>query len=278
MLPNFICVGPGRAGTSWLYEMFLAHPQVCMAKDIKETQFFNENYEKGIAWYERLFDHCNRSNARGEISNRYIFDPKVPERIKLIIPDCKILICLRNPYQRIQSVYTFKLREGGLTCSFEDALIRMPELIEENRYSSLVKPYFDFFGKENLFIIYYEDLKTDPAKLCKKLFSFLGVKEDFIPKGAYEIVNQAAIPRNVIVARIAKAGARIMRKAELYNVLTWAKRCGPVNRLLYKKYLYENKSLLTPTAKSRIDAVVLEEIEKLETLLGRTFDGWRDFS
>jgi hypothetical protein len=275
MLPNFICVGPGRAGTSWLYELFLGHPQVCMAKDIKETQFFNENYEKGLPWYERFFDHCKESNARGEISQRYIFDSKVPERIKATIPDCRILICLRNPYERIQSVYTYKLREGKVTYSFEEALRRMPELIEENRYSSRVKPYLDIFGRENLFFIYYEDLKSDPAKLCKGLFYFLGVKEDFVPKSAFEIVNQATIPRSVVVAKMAAGGARIMRKVSLYKLLTWAKRSDVLSRLLYREYRYDREDLLTLAAKAYIGRVFLEDIEKLESLLGRSFDGWK---
>jgi hypothetical protein len=275
MLPTFVCVGPGRAGTSWLYEVFLGHPQVCMARDIKETQFFNVNYEKGIAWYERFFDHCREDNARGEISNRYIFDSKVSERIKATIPRCKILICLRNPYERIQSVYSYKLKEGVLNCGFEDALTKMPELITENKYFSLVKPYVDFFGRSNVFIIYYEDLSSNPVALCRELFNFLGVNEHIVPRSVNEIINPAVVPRNEVVAKVAKAVARMMREVELYKLLTWAKRCGPLKHLLYKNYLYERKNLLTPTAKALIDAVVVEEIAKLESLLGKRLDTWK---
>ncbi|MBI4653429.1 MAG: sulfotransferase domain-containing protein [Nitrospirae bacterium] len=112
MLPNFICIGTGRAGTSWLYKVLLEHREVCTAKNIKETQFFNIHYEKGVGWYKKFFEDCGKASAVGEISNRYIFDPAVPERIRKTVPDCKIIICLRNPYERIQSVYSFKLRGG----------------------------------------------------------------------------------------------------------------------------------------------------------------------
>ena len=47
MLPDFICIGAGRAGTSWLYEMLREHPEIFTARDIKETHFFDDYYDRG---------------------------------------------------------------------------------------------------------------------------------------------------------------------------------------------------------------------------------------
>ena len=81
MMPNFVGVGPGRSGTTWLYEVFLEHPEIGMAK-VKETQFFHKNYSRGSDWYESLFVDVADKKAIGEISNEYIFDPVVPGRLK----------------------------------------------------------------------------------------------------------------------------------------------------------------------------------------------------
>lgn len=275
MLPDFICVGTGRSGTSWLYEVLLEHPEVCTAKGIKETQFFNEHYEKGLDWYRRFFSDCGGRKATGEISNRYIFQPEVAGRIKKAIPGCRIIICLRNPFERIQSVYSFQLREGVLDCSFEEALERMPELIEENRYHTLVKPYFDLFGTENIFILDFDALSSEPAALCRNLFRFLGVDEGFVPSVLGKKVNRAVVPRFPLAGHLAKGAARTLRRLGLYRVLTEAKRSDALKSIIFKQYDYKDKDLMTGKALGMISPVVLPEIARLERLLGRSFDGWK---
>lgn len=274
MLPNFICVGPGRAGTTWLYEVLREHPQVCMAKNIKETMFFDSNYSKGIGWYEKFFEDCAGSPALGEITNHYYRTPEVSLRIKNAIPDCKILICLRNPYERIQSVYSFKIREGALSCSFEEALEKMPELIADNRYYTLVKPYYDLFGKDNIFIQFYDDLVNQPARLCADLFAFLGVATDFSPSVLNKKVNSAVVPRFPFVGLLAKGLARTMRRMHLHAPLTWAKRSEGLYGIFFKEYSYKG-SLMTEKARLMIDPVVLPELEMLERLVNRKLNDWR---
>ncbi|WP_281662159.1 MULTISPECIES: sulfotransferase [Halomonadaceae] len=41
--PNFMCIGSQKAGTSWLYEMLLQHPNVWLPK-IKEIHFFDYKF------------------------------------------------------------------------------------------------------------------------------------------------------------------------------------------------------------------------------------------
>jgi len=246
-----------------------------MAKDIKETQFFNENYEKGVGWYEKFFENCEKSLAVGEISNRYIFNSDVPDRIRKLIPDCKIIICLRNPYERIQSVYSFKLREGSLNCSFEEALEEMPELIYENRYYSLSKPYYDLFPQNNIFILFYDDLINRPLGLCRRLFNFLEIDKDFVPSVIDKKINVAVVPRFPMAALMTKGAATFMRKVHFYSFLTWAKRSDKIKTLFFKAYNYKKGNLLTEKTRAMIDPIVLPEIDKIENLVGRALDEWK---
>ncbi len=58
-LPNFIVIGPGKTGTTWLYRGALAaHPDVCLAHHTKETVFFADFYDRGLGWYEKFFEGC----------------------------------------------------------------------------------------------------------------------------------------------------------------------------------------------------------------------------
>ena len=82
-LPNFIVIGPGKSGTSWLYHILGQHPQVCMSS-AKETLYFEDYYSKGREWYQKFFRQCKAPgvpHAIGEISNTYIFSPLAATRI-----------------------------------------------------------------------------------------------------------------------------------------------------------------------------------------------------
>ena len=60
-LPNFLCIGAQKAGTSWLFAQLQSHPEVWMPP-VKELQFFNHLFvpqnRNSTAW------HIQRSVAR----------------------------------------------------------------------------------------------------------------------------------------------------------------------------------------------------------------------
>jgi hypothetical protein len=62
-LPDFICVGVQKAGTTWLYEQLCSHPQVFMPK--KELDFFFKPL--GLAWYGAHFEGAGEPQVCGDI-------------------------------------------------------------------------------------------------------------------------------------------------------------------------------------------------------------------
>ncbi|MDH4161664.1 MAG: sulfotransferase domain-containing protein [Nitrospirota bacterium] len=275
MLPDFICVGPGRAGTSWLYEILREHPGICMARNIKETQYFDRHFAKGVGWYGEFFQDCPGAAVKGEISNRYVFDPRVAERISSLLPQCKIIICFRNPYERIQSVYSFKIREGVLTCGFLEAIQRDPRLIEENRYFTVVEPYYRLFGRDHIFPLFFEDISGRPEQLCRNLFTFLGVDATAQPPSMREKINRAIIPRLPGIAPLTKGTARVLRTMGMHRMLTWAKRSEWLKQLLFKEHGYHEENLLTQEARALIDPVVGPEIDRLQVLIDKDLSHWK---
>jgi len=54
-LPTFVFIGPGRSGSTWMYELLRSHPDVCLGRGTKETLFFEKHYDRGVDWYESFF-------------------------------------------------------------------------------------------------------------------------------------------------------------------------------------------------------------------------------
>ena len=76
MLPNFLCVGAQKAGTTTLYDILNQHPDIYLPK-IKETKYFaaDEKFNRGLDYYERkYFFKCMDQKAVGEI------DPEIGQR------------------------------------------------------------------------------------------------------------------------------------------------------------------------------------------------------
>ena len=53
--PNFIYIGPDKAGSSWLHDVLIEHPQVFMTP-AKDLYFFDRYYDKGLDWYAAHFE------------------------------------------------------------------------------------------------------------------------------------------------------------------------------------------------------------------------------
>jgi hypothetical protein len=88
-LPSFIAVGPTRTATTWLYQVLKGH--IGLPSGIKETQFFIWNYDLGLTWYRRHFRNCSPHLPVMEIAPTYFDSPEARERVKLHIPECKII-------------------------------------------------------------------------------------------------------------------------------------------------------------------------------------------
>ena len=46
-LATFVRIGPGEAGTTWVYGLLKAHSEVWVTT-AKETMFFDASYHKGV--------------------------------------------------------------------------------------------------------------------------------------------------------------------------------------------------------------------------------------
>lgn len=241
-VPDFINVGPGRCGTSWLHEALAAHPEIGMAR-VKETEFFNTNFALGYDWYREHFSGVVDRKAVGEVSNMYYLDTAIPERLLAYNPGIKVIFNIRDPLALMKSYFQFGVRRGlpfrydatdldvpvglamGSGYRYRESKGELtpsdtPTLIESVMLSRYLKPYVDQFPPEQLYIFDFERLRREPDQELRRIYAFLGVNPDFTPEAAGERVNEALRPKSGAIARLATATAFLLRRIGAYGLLT----------------------------------------------------------
>lgn len=297
MSPTFINIGPGRCATSWLHEILLAHPEITMA-NVKETEYFNNNFQLGDAWYEKHFPDEGKVVA-GEISNCYYTEREVAQRIFQYNPAMKIMINVRDPYSLMQSFHGFGIRRGldlgNLDESLHEHIGKLMgsgydyrkrrgvltegdsiSLLDSVKLSERLRPFFDMFPREQIYVFDYERMKTEQEKVLVEIYDFLNVDSQFVPPVADKVVNASITPKSKMVAKTATQVSYFLRRMGCYKILSVLHK----SRLI-KKVFYSNQSartaekvdprvVLNADTRRQLDA----EIHRLMEMLPELQESW----
>lgn len=203
-----------RSGTTTLHELLKQHPDIALPPG-KEVPFFNNDdlYQKGLSWYlDKNFPKVKKGAAWGTITPQYMYSPdekptsQIANRIKTDIPDVKLIAILRHPVERAFSHYNYAKRHGFEDRSFNNAMRSMlygaPERNLENddcrrysylprsKYGSQLESYYDLFSSEQLLILFTDELETKPQETLKRIFDFINVDSNFVPRNLDEIFHK----------------------------------------------------------------------------------------
>ena len=196
-LPDFLILGAQKAGTTALYAYLRWHPEIT-GPSFKEVSFFDRHYAKGERWY-RAHMPVRRRSLVGEASPSYLFHPLAPERVAGMLPGARLIALLRNPVDRAFSHYQHEVALGREPLSFEDAVDREDErmqselermlrdpsyfslawwnytYIARGRYAEQLERWFAAFPREQLLVLFTEELSADTAATYRRVLDFLGV-------------------------------------------------------------------------------------------------------
>lgn len=181
MRADFVIIGAMKCATSTLHDQLARVPGVSMSEP-KEPNFFSdeEQWAKGIGWYESLFASMPAGELKGESSTHYTKRPTYPEcaeRIAEHLPDAKLIYVMRDPLDRIVSQYIHEWSQRVIEdgCSIDRAIREYPFLIDYSRYAMQLEPYIERYGFDRILPVFFERLMDDPQTEFERIGRFLGI-------------------------------------------------------------------------------------------------------
>jgi hypothetical protein len=208
-LPDFLIIGAQKAGTTALFAYLRWHPEIT-GPSWKEVSFFDRRYREDERAYRASFPAkprqwlVARRRGRwplvGEASPSYILHPLAPQRARDLVPQARLIAILRNPVDRAYSHYQHEVRLGREPLSFQDALDREDErmrgevermateptyfsdawwnytYVERGRYAEQLERWLAIFPRDQLLILFMEELRDDTPGTYARVLDFLGAR------------------------------------------------------------------------------------------------------
>ena len=244
---------------------------------LKEPHFFTDRKPRFLptvsdeAAYLRLFDRAAAGQLRGEASPTYLADPLAPARIARVSPEARIVVVLRDPVARAHSAYWHKVRYGGETRPFLEALRTKPPARGDGKqtptylgggiYAEPIARYLETFG-DRLHVLFQEELAVDTRGELRRILEFLGVDAAAADGIRLGVRNATALPRNRVVRRLYRS----------QRLRSFGARAVPVplqprlERLLLRR---DGVPPLEPEARRLLEEFYAAEPPALQRLLGR---------
>ncbi len=283
-LPDFFLAGCQKTASTWLYQCFAEHPEIHVpATDA--THFFTFNYHKGLDWYKQIYKDYRNQQIVGDTTPSYIRDFDAPERIAAYYPEAKIIFTLRNPIDRAFSHYWHEKAKNKINYDFSEVLDNYDlyqNYIVSGFYYKYLCRYLNYFKREQILILVFDELKQDPESFIRKIYQFLNVDTNHRPSILTEKINPAA-------------KRKIRKKSYLGNLLhsvhvdinkpgnksMFAKLCRlllRVKKQILQFFTVKNESEyikgMNPTLKKELIEIYREENIRLGELLDMNFSMW----
>lgn len=273
-LPEVIGIGPPRTGSTWLHRVL--EGRVDLPWGVKETQFFSNYYDRGIDWYARHFRYASGERPIVEICPTYFFKGEARERIKVHIPHCRCIATLRDPVERVYSMYKMVRHFAFVRSGTFDQVLRVqPDLGSGNRYALHLKAWFEAFGRENVLVTMFDELRARPQAYLDRITDFIGVERISLSERGQigdDVYAFARAPRNRRLARRATTVMNWLNARQAYRVVNALDRLG-VWEFCHGRG--EPFPRLEPEQEARLRERYLPEVEAVEELLRIDLSAWK---
>jgi Sulfotransferase domain len=273
-LPSFFLVGPPRTGTTWLHTVL--NERAWLSYPTKETRFFDKHFNRGLSWYASHYRKPQAGRVIGEVAPTYFASEQARERIARLVPNARIICTLRNPVDRLLSLYRLKRAYGLVRWTFEEALKRDPEMMESSRYCAHLKGWKITFGDAQVMVALHEDIKADPQSYLDEVADFITMPRfKLLPCQIQRVLSSDEMtePRNYYWTRGANLLAEWSKAQRLDAVVALAKRMGMVKVFVGGGRHFADLSICE---RVRLRELFRPEVEQLETMLNRDLSIWRE--
>ena len=302
---NLFSIGAMRAGSTTIYHYLSQHPDIFIPH-IKEPDFFiaeqarhklaegqktsieiqnleyilNKGKYRTQTTYDSLYSNKEEFRYLADCSH-YLHHPATAQLIYQYNPDAKILISLRNPTDRIYSEYMLYSRRGDLSEDFSEFIRKMltkdgqhintiapDSRLEKGRYSILLRPWLQYFDKEQIKIIIFDELKSYFDEVCRDIYTWLGIDNTFKPEQIR--AQRGGEPKSKILVHFFKSSKFLppVLKKQMSASLRWKIRDFIYSKTLTRQNMSQEMELL-------LKELYLPSICELEVLLNKNFSKWK---
>lgn len=196
---DFFVVGAQKCATSWMFYCLQDHPSIVLPSRKVEIGYIGGEmfHEKGECWFYDRFSEPDVGQKVGDVSVDYLYDTASAGVLKDYSIQPKIIVSLRDPLERMISSYYWLLRRGKLPnlplneglkplIAEEPGFPRridsaLEEVVRRSCYAEQIETYLQQYPADDLLIVLYDEIKSEPLKSIQKVYHHIGVEDDFNP-------------------------------------------------------------------------------------------------
>ena len=246
-----------------------------------EAQYFHAGaldgrhmaFVQGRENYERLVAAAEEASYILDASTAYLPSVNAAVNIADYNSEAKIIVSLRNPSTRAYSHYNMARKYGKEQRSFLEAITAEGALekalwgwdecyLELGMYAPQLERWLKHFPKENIHVVWQDELLAEPAATLQGISKFLGLKEDLKPLA--EEKHGAEVPKNKTVGKVLGGIGPAVA-----SILPEKIKASVKNIVLAKPEDMEE------AARSFLLRYFAPSIEALETLLEKDLTHWK---
>jgi hypothetical protein len=291
--PDLYIVGAPRTGTGFLWRGLLSHPGVFMSRP-KEPLYFCSDLDTGTAADDRsfirdartylsLFEAASTDALLGEACVYNLFSTVAAAAIQRVQPAARLIISLREPIAQMISFHGIRRGEGQEDLPFADAIAAQPERLVGRRlprhavivpayqyravasYAAQVARYLEVFPRDQVLILFYEDLQKDATAWLTSTLDFLGLP----PAGA---VVPGVVNRHWATRWPWLAGAMRSERVLAASKRVVPRRLHPIGRNWAVRLVRANRQVapvtqIDPRLRAELRAELADDVARLEHLL-----------
>ncbi len=267
-MPNFLHLGPGKAGSTWLHETLTLHPEVCLT-EAKDLYFFSRYYERGPEWYRSQFSAAGPEHrVVGEVCPDYLAAPRVAERIEETLgSQVRLMVTLRDPAERAFSSYLYAQKFGLAAPTFRETIEQSPEMVTEGRYGTQLESFAGAVDDGRMLVSVFDDLQRDPQGFLDATTDWLHVSRLPLTPEQLGAKLPASRARFQPLARAAQRGAQWARAHNQARMVGLVKRSPLIGNVLYRPLGADRPELDAEDA-ALVKELLGDEVQRAEELSG----------
>lgn len=294
--PEFAIAGLPKTGSTYLHKVLRRHPEVAMPG--YEVPYLDDRFYEngGVSRLRKVMRELPDEKRKGIKWPRGILNRVHLERLNELNPGMRLLLCFRDPVERLFSNYYHlvslarlplrDINEGlpPILDRADDPGLPRParRMLQLSNYGSMLEQTMQVFPEQQVFAAGYGELRSRPLERVRASCAFIGVSTEAVDEAMVHTESNRSVYSHSSL-RLMAACSRVsyaLRDAgapyALQNHFTHL-FMGSIKRY-DARFPRAPKPVLDASLRERLVEYYDPEIRKLEALTGWDCSEWRRLS